>query len=188
MKNVFFINIAKKSATVNENPCVKMQKRKTSESTLRFVWKSVARLFLFKNNVFDAKISRKLRTPGFSAIFDFAVWCVCFLTFSFIFFGRMVVYLTSGSRLTSWWTYPFSYCFHRKYRCAPKIRFSADISIDMFIQMCIDMLTDIFIDISVDMFIGISIDIFIYMFICIFTGILTCKEEGGGRSGLLLKI
>ena len=49
--------------------------------------------------------------------------------------------------------------FHalQKYRCVPKIGFSADISIDMFIDISIDNLIDILID------------------------ILTDKEEGGGR-------
>ena len=58
--------------------------------------------------------------------------------------------------------------FLQKYRCVPKIGFSADISIVIFIDIFIDILTDIFIDISIDIFIDISI------------GILTDKEEGGG--------
>ena len=62
--------------------------------------------------------------------------------------------------------------FLQKYRCVPKIGFSADISIDIFV--------DISIDISIGKFIDMLIDI------------LTDKEEGRGRkeerSGLLLKI
>ena len=47
--------------------------------------------------------------PGFS-ILRYGV-CVSksFLTCSFIFFRSIVVNLKSGSRLTFWWTYPFSY-------------------------------------------------------------------------------
>ena len=62
--------------------------------------------------------------------------------------------------------------FLQKYRCVPKIGFSADISIDIFIDISIDILIDtlidIFFDISIDIFIGICIDI------------LTDKEEGRG--------
>ncbi len=46
---------------------------------------------------------------------------VNFLSFSFIFFKSIVVYLKSGSRLTFWWTYAISYCLHLKYRCVPKL-------------------------------------------------------------------
>ena len=63
--------------------------------------------------------------------------------------------------------------FLQKYRCVPKIGFSADISIDIFFDIFIDILTDIFIDISIDILVDISIDISI--------DILTDKEEGGGR-------
>ena len=70
--------------------------------------------------------------------------------------------------------------FLQKYRCVPKIGFSADISIDIFIDISIDILIDtlidIFFDISIDIFFDISIDIFIG--ICI--DILTDKEEGRG--------
>ena len=46
------------------------------------------------------------------------------------------------------------------------------------------MLTDIFIDMFTDIVIGISV----HVFADVFLGILNDKEEGGGRSGLLLKI
>ena len=59
--------------------------------------------------------------------------------------------------------------FLQKYRCVPKIGFSADISIDVSIDIFIDILIDILIDISIDISIDILIDI------------LTDKEEGGGR-------
>ena len=45
-------------------------------------------------------------------------------------------------------TCPFSSCFHLKYRCVPKIGFSAEISIDIFIVIFIV----IFIDISIEIF------------------------------------
>ena len=86
---------------------------------------------------------------------------VYFLSFSFIFFRSVVVYLKSGSRLTFWWTCPFSYSFHLRCRCVPKIGFSADISIDISIDIFIDILIDAFIDISIDMLIDISIDIWL---------------------------
>ena len=79
---------------------------------------------------------------------------VYFLLFSFIFFRSIVVYLKLGSRLTFFVNFLH---FLQKYRCVPKIGFSADISIDIFI----DILTDIFIDISIDIFIDILTDIFI---------------------------
>ena len=70
------------------------------------------------------------RTPGGPVIFvdsRFCSMCVCiFCRFWCIFchfpsfsFGSIVVYLKLGSRLTFWWTYAFSYCFHLKYRCVP---------------------------------------------------------------------
>ena len=122
---------------------------------------------------------------GFSRFFNFAV-CegvflgalmlgVYFLSFSFIFFRSIVVYLKLCSRLT-------------KYRCVPKIGFSADISIDILIDISIDIFIDILTDIFIDIFIDMSIDILID----ILTDILTDEEEGGGRkegrSGLFLKI
>ena len=67
------------------------------------------------------------------------------------------MYLKLGPRL------PFFYIFlHflQKYRCVPKIGFSADISIDISF--------------------GISIDIFIGMSIAILLTFID-KEEGGGR-------
>ena len=95
------------------------------------------------------------------------------------------MYLKLGSRLTFFVIFLH---FLQKYRCVPKIGFSADISIDIsidiFIDICIDIFIDICIDISFDIFIGICIDI------------LTDKEEGRGgkegrregRSGSFLKI
>ena len=62
--------------------------------------------------------------------------------------------------------------FLQKYRCVPKIGFSADISIDVSIDIYIDILIDILIDISIDIYIDILIDI------------LTDKEEGGGKRGV----
>ena len=79
------------------------------------------------------------------------------------------MYLKLGSRLTFFVIFLH---FLQKYRCVPKIGFSADISIDIsidiFIDICIDIFIDICIDISFDIFIGICIDI------------LTDKEEGRG--------
>ena len=63
--------------------------------------------------------------------------------------------------------------FLQKYRCVPKIGFSADNSIDIFIDIFIGIFIDICIDICMDMLIDI----------------LTGKEEEEGRrSGLFLKI
>ena len=100
-----------------------------------------------------------------------------FLSFPFIFFKSIVVYLKLGSRLTFSCIYACSCCFHLKYRCVPKVGFSADsltdilidifigssidVSIDISINISIDNSVDMFIDIYIDMFIGISIDIFI---------------------------
>ena len=66
---------------------------------------------------------------------------VYFLTFSCISFRSIVVYLESGSRLTC--SIIFLH-FLQKYRCVPQIRFSAEMSIGIFVG------------ISIDMFIGIS--------------------------------
>ena len=100
--------------------------------------------------------TRDLAIPGFSGIFDFAV---CGGVFHRAAHERglfSVIFLH----------------FLQKYRCVPKIGFSADISIDIFIDISIDILIDtlidIFFDISIDIFIGICIDI------------LTDKEEGRG--------
>ena len=92
---------------------------------------------------------------------------VYFLSFSFILLRSIVVYLKSGSRLTFFLIFLH---FLQKYRCVPKIGFSADI----------------FIVNSIDIFIGISIDILL-------TFIDGRREEKGrrrkeGRSGSSLKI
>ena len=95
---------------------------------------------------------------------------VYFLSFSFILLRSIVVYLKSGSRLTFFLIFLH---FLQKYRCVPKIGFSADIfivnSIGIFICISIDIFIVIFIDIHIDIFIviliGISIDIFIVIFI-----------------------
>ena len=91
---------------------------------------------------------------GFSILPYVGVFCVgvlsigvYFLSFSFISRWGIVVYLKSGSRLTFWRTYPYSYCFHLKHRFVPTIGFSADISIDMFIDICSDICSGIFIGI-----------------------------------------
>ena len=68
---------------------------------------------------------------------------VYFLLFSFIFLRSIVVHLKSGSRLTFFVIFLH---FLQKYRCVPKIGFSADISIDMSIEISIDFPIDIFID------------------------------------------
>ena len=100
---------------------------------------------------------------------------VYFLSLSFISLRSIVVYPKSGSRLSF-----FVNVLHflQKYRCVPKIGFSADISIDVSIDIFIDILIDILIDISIDISIDILIDI------------LTDKEEGGERkegAGFFLK-
>ena len=69
--------------------------------------------------------------------------------------------------------------FLQKYRCVPKIGFSADISIDVSIDIFIDMLIEAFIYISIDILIDISIDMLTDTFI----DMLTDKEEGGGGKG-----
>ena len=70
---------------------------------------------------------------------DFAMTGVHFLLFSFIFFRSIVVYLKLGSRLTF---FVIFLNFLQKYRCVPKIGFSADISIDILTDIFIDILTD----------------------------------------------
>ena len=67
-----------------------------------------------------------------------------FLTFSFIFFRRFVVYLKPGSRLTC---FCISLHFLQKYRCVPNIGFSADMFIGIVIDVCIDICIGIFIGI-----------------------------------------
>ena len=89
---------------------------------------------------------------------------VYFLSFSFIFFRSIVVYLKSGSRLTFFLIFLH---FLQKYRCVLKIGFSADISINILI----DIFIDISIDISIVIFIYMSIVIFIYISIVIFIDI-----------------
>ena len=65
---------------------------------------------------------------------------VYFLSFSFILLRSIVVYLKSGSWLT-FFLY-FFLNFLQKYRCVPKIGFSADISIGILIDISIGILTD----------------------------------------------
>ena len=105
------------------------------------------------------------------------------------FFRSTVVYLKLGSRLTFFCVFLH---FLQKYRCVPKIGFSADISIDILIYIYIDIYIDIFIDISIDILTDIFIDIFIDILTDIFIDILTDKEGGGRRkeegSGPFLKI
>ena len=121
---------------------------KNNKKQLRFILKKICffRLILLDfPNVFFKKRPRELWTPGFSGFFDFAVcvrvfctfpydWgpfsviflhflqkyrCVpkigfsadIFLSFSFIFFRSIVVYLKLGSRLTYFWS--FSFIFFR---------------------------------------------------------------------------
>ena len=76
---------------------------------------------------------------------------VYFLSFSFILLRSIVVYLKSGSRLTFFLIFLH---FLQKYRCVPKIGFSADIfivnSIGIFICISIDIFIVIFIDIYID--------------------------------------
>ena len=116
------------------------------------------------------------------------------LTFSFIFFRSIIVYLKSGSQLTFFVIFLY---FLQKYRCVPKIGFSADIfidiyidiiidiSIDIFTDISIDIFIDIFVDISIDIFIDILTDIFIDIFIGIYIEIVTDKEEGRrGKEGV----
>ena len=90
---------------------------------------------------------------------------VYLLSFSFILLRSIVVYLKSGSRLTCFVIFLH---FLQKYRCVPKIAFSADISIDIFIDISVDISIDIVIDISIDMFIYIYICMPIDMFIDIY--------------------
>ena len=97
---------------------------------------------------------------------------VYLLSFFFILLRSIVVYLKSGSRLTCVLIF---LCFLQKYRCVPKIVFSADISIGIFIDISIDVFIVISIDISIDIFIWMyicsSIDIFIDIYIDVFLDI-----------------
>ena len=91
-----------------------------------------------------------------------------FLSFCFVFFTSIVVYVKLGSRLT----------FLLKLLA---------ISIEHCIGILTDILNDIFVELSSDIYIDMLTDISID----ILTDILTDKEEegGGGRmSGLFLKI
>ena len=117
--------------------------------------------FCFKNKRFFEKKGRETRDPRFFWDFRFCGMRGCFLLelnrrglFSVIFLH-----------------------FLQKYRCVPKIGFSADISIDVSIDIFIDILIDAFIDISIDILIDISIDIFID----ILTDILIDIFTGGGK-------
>ena len=105
---------------------------------------------------------------------------VYFLLICFIFVRSIVVYLKLGLG----WQFSANFLhFLQKYRCVPKIGFSADICIcifidiltdifiDISIHICIDILTDIFIDILTDRFIDMFIDISIDDFIDILTDI-----------------
>ena len=106
----FFIKIDKKSSTFTENPCAKMQKTQKSEKTI---------MFYMKNCKNEAFLMRNLQrecffAPGTSGAQDFPdfrflryvrVFCVgppmigvYFLSFSFIFFKSIVVYLGSPRR------------------------------------------------------------------------------------------
>ena len=133
--------------------------------------------FCFKHKrFFFQKSTRELGTPGFPGICYFAVCGGVFCRFAYDRGLSSVIFLH----------------FLQKYRCVPKIGFSADISIDILTDISIDISIavsiDIFIDISIDILIDTSIDILIDISIDILIDILTDKEEGGGRSGLLLKI
>ena len=126
-------------------------------------------ILLLKTNVFLQKIPGQPGTLRFSGIFDFAVVCLHF-------------------SLRGLFSVNFLY-FLQKYRCVPKIGFSADISIDVSIDIFIHILIDTFIDVSIDISIDILIDVSIDMFsdisidisIDILIGILTDREQGGGR-------
>ena len=98
-----------------------------------------------KTNIFLKKSTRDLGIPGFSGIFDFAVCGGVLCRFAYDRGLFSVIFLH----------------FLQKYRCVPKIGFSADISIDIFIDISIDISIDIFIDISIDILIGICVDILI---------------------------
>ena len=102
---------------------------------------------------------------------------VYFLSFSFILLRSIVVYLKSGSRLTFFLIFLH---FLQKYRCVLKIGFSADISINIFIDIFIVIFIDISIDISTVIFIDISIVTFIDIHIDILTFIDKEEEEEEG--------
>ena len=145
-----------------------MQKTQKSEKNITFYMKNCKiEAFLMKILVLKRKLA-----PGTSLHQDFVdfgilryvgVFCVGlrmigihFLLISFIFFRSIVVYLKLSSRLTFFVIFLH---FLQKYRCVPKIGFSADISIDIFTDISIDISIDIFIDICIDIFIDICIDI-----------------------------
>ena len=102
--------------------------------------------FLTKNNTLFQKTAA--RTPGTWGPLDFPIFFILryveaysvrflmigvyLLSCSFILLRSIVVYLKSGSRLTC---YLIFLHFLQKYRCVPKIAFSADISIDIFIDI-----------------------------------------------------
>ena len=118
--------------------------------------------FVLKTNAF----LKKKKTPGNTGFLDFPKYAILryveafsvrllivgvyFLLISLIFFRSIVVYLKLGSRLTFFCHFPLFSYFLQKYRCVPKIGFSADIFIDIFIDISIDISIDIFIDISID--------------------------------------
>ena len=122
---------------------------------LCFIWKIVKQSnFALNTNDFLIKKAGKLGNLRFSGIFDFAV-CVLVLLYILLYVCR------------------FCYIFLQKYRCVPKIGFSADIfqscsviffrSIVVYLKLGsrLTFLSTFFIDIFIDIFIYILIDILI---------------------------
>ena len=104
--------------------------------------------FCWKTNAFLKRIKRQqkkggLAILGFLEICDFAVCAGIFCTFAYSRGLFSVIFLH----------------FLQKYRCVPKIAFSADISIDIFVDIPIDMFIDISTGISIDMFLQLYLHV-----------------------------
>ena len=78
--------------------------------------------------------TRTLATPGFCGFLDFAVCGGVLYRFAYDRGLFSVIFLH----------------FLQKYRCVPKIGFSADISIDILIDISIDILIGICVDVLID--------------------------------------
>ena len=83
-------------------------------------------MFAFKTNVFLLKCPRGHGIPRSYRCFDFAIWWLRSIAFPYAFGVLYVNYLYSIV----------------KYLCAPKMGFSADTAIDIFICISLDISLD----------------------------------------------
>ena len=157
-----------KSGTFSENPYAKTQKtQKKYKKTLALLWKIVKKSnFVLKTNAFLQKWPGTLGTPGFSWIFDFAVcgvFCVGLLMIGVYFLISFLHFL-------------------QKYRCVPKIGFSADIfpstSFIFFRRIIVYLKIGFSTDIPIDIFLLTFLLKFVLTFLLTFLLTRRGKEEG----------